>query len=195
MEYARFIGGIPTRITLLDKRDRPLPNTAVSCWARSVSPIQMVVSCGQSLTRGQMVAAQLSEIGGVVGRVDRIVEGDVAIRLLLDETARAKLSAKIAWYRKRVLHAADDNRSYKRWRPAVRESTVLMADGSTQRCSLLDVSASGAAVATTLRPDIGMPLAVGQLVGKVVRHLDEGFALQFLSVQEESAVEGLLLPL
>jgi hypothetical protein len=71
-----------------------------------------------------------------------------------------------------------------------------MADGSTVDCTLIDVSATGVAVSTPLKPDIGLPLAVGQLVGKVVRHLDEGgFAVQFLSVQDESIVEKLLQPL
>ncbi|WP_350149846.1 PilZ domain-containing protein [Devosia sp. RR2S18] len=195
IQYARFIGGVASRLTLLDKSDRPVSNSAVSCWTSSLSPIQVVVSCGKQLGRGQKLVVQLAAIGGFLGRVERAVDGGFAIRLLLDEAGRRKLSAKIVWYRKRVLHAAADNRSYKRWRPARRESTLLLADARTASCRVLDVSASGAAVAVELRPGVGEPLAVGQLVGKVVRHLDEGFAVQFLSIQDEGANEELLLPL
>ncbi|WP_108395477.1 PilZ domain-containing protein [Devosia submarina] len=196
MEQVRFIGGIASRITLLDEAGRPVTDTARSCWARSLTPVQVVVSCGKRLPRGENLVVQLAEIGGFFGRVDRAIDGGGVIRLQLEEAAREKLAAKISWYRKRVLHGAPEHRSYKRWKPTSRQSTVLMADGSTVDCTLIDVSATGVAVSTPLKPNIGLPLAVGQLVGKVVRHLDEGgFAVQFLSVQDESTVEKLLQPL
>jgi hypothetical protein len=196
MEQVRFIGGIASRITLLDEAGRPVSNSTLSCWARSLTPAQVVVSCGKRLPRGRNLVVQLAEIGGFLGQVDRAIDGGCVIRLHLDEAAQVKLAAKINWYCKRVLHGVPDHRSYKRWKPASRQTAVLMADGSTADCTLIDVSATGVAVSTPLRPSIGLPLAVGQLVGKVVRHLDDGgFAVQFLSVQDESAVEELLQPL
>ncbi len=195
MEHVRFIGGIASRITLLDDAGRPLPQSTQSCWARSLTPAQVVISCSKRLARGESLVVQLSEIGGFAGEVDRGVEGGTVVRLLMDEATREKLAAKISWYRKRVLQGAPDHRSFRRWKPASKQSAVLMADGTTADCVLMDVSASGVAVSATLKPDIGLPLAIGQLVGKVVRHLDEGFAVQFMAIQDESAVEAMLQPL
>lgn len=195
MEHVRFIGGIASRITLLDDAGRPLVESAQSCWARSLTPVQVVISCGKRLPRGENLVVQLSEIGGFAGQVERGVEGGNVVRLMMDEATREKLAAKISWYRKRVLQGAPDNRNFRRWKPTTRQSAVLMADGSTADCVLMDVSASGVAVSAALKPEIGLPLAVGQLVGKVVRHLDEGFAVQFMAVQDESVVEAMLQPL
>ena len=178
MEYVRFIGGIASRITQLDEANRPSLSVTMACWARSITPFQVVVSSPKRFPRGENLVVQLAEIGGFLGQVDRAIEGGFAIRLLMDDAAREKLSAKIRWYRRRAVLGARDNRSSKRWKPATRQSSVLMADGSTFDCTLVDVSASGVAVSTALKPDIGLPLAVGQLVGKVVRHLDDGFAVQ-----------------
>ena len=45
---------------------------------------------------------------------------------------------------------------------------------------MIDVSVSGAAVSAELQPEIGTPLAVGACIGRVVRHLANGFAVQFV---------------
>ena len=195
MQHARFIGGIASRVTPLDEADRPILSAVSPCWTRSISPLVAVIACSNRLMRGQKLIVQLADIGGFLGQVERFVEGGYAVRLLLDDAGREKLSAKIVWYRLRVLHASADNRTYKRWRPANRHSVVLLADGKTAPCLVLDVSASGVAMSSGLKPDLGTPLAIGQLVGKVVRHLDAGFAVQFQSIQDERTVERMLLPI
>jgi hypothetical protein len=49
-------------------------------------------------------------------------------------------------------------------------------------------------VATDIEPEIGTPLAVGKSVGRVVRHLDGGFAVECLAVQEFESLEAGLVP-
>jgi hypothetical protein len=67
-------------------------------------------------------------------------------------------------------------------------SRLLFGDGSEMPCLIIDMSSSGAALSADIRPPLGYPLAVGKVVGKVVRYLEVGFAVQFL---EERAVEDL----
>jgi hypothetical protein len=43
----------------------------------------------------------------------------------------------------------------------------------------LNISASGAAVSAQTLPEIGAALALGRLVGRVVRQFKGGFAIQF----------------
>jgi hypothetical protein len=58
-----------------------------------------------------------------------------------------------------------------------------MADGSTHPCFIIDYSVSGVAVSTAVQPPVGMPLAVGACVGRVVRLLPNGIAVRFVEKQ------------
>jgi len=58
----------------------------------------------------------------------------------------------------------------------------LLADGTVRTCFIIDVSVTGAAVSTDFVPEIGTVLAVGKAVGRVSRHFDGGFAVQFIQV-------------
>ena len=42
-----------------------------------------------------------------------------------------------------------------------------------------------------IRPTIGRTLAVRRIVGRVVRHLETGFALRFVQLQDQQTVEAL----
>ena len=48
-------------------------------------------------------------------------------------------------------------------------SILTFADGATQDCIVIDMSASGVAVLADVQPPIGFPLAVGACVGRVIR--------------------------
>ena len=52
------------------------------------------------------------------------------------------------------------------------------------------VSRPGAAISADIYPEIDMPLAVGTVVGRVVRHLDVGFAVKFTSLQDMESLEA-----
>ena len=52
-----------------------------------------------------------------------------------------------------------------------------------------DASRSGAAVATDQRPPIGALVTLGKVQGRVVRHLEEGFAIEFTRLQHSDFVE------
>ena len=54
------------------------------------------------------------------------------------------------------------------------------------------MSASGAAVSADVQPELGMPLAIGACVGRVVRHFGEGFAVKFVEIQNEQNLEKLV---
>ena len=48
---------------------------------------------------------------------------------------------------------------------------------------------SGASVSSDVQPQIGMPLAVGACVGRVVRLLPDGFAVKFVERQNRDDLE------
>ena len=73
-----------------------------------------------------------------------------------------------------------DRRRSKRIVPPDTESVLIFADNTRMKCCVIDISATGVAVSADVTPPIGTPLAVGKMVGRVVRHLANGFAVQFV---------------
>jgi hypothetical protein len=55
-------------------------------------------------------------------------------------------------------------------------------------CRVLDVSLSGASVATRVKPPLGNVVVLGRLRGSVVRYHDEGFAIQFAELQDPDSL-------
>jgi len=70
----------------------------------------------------------------------------------------------------------------------------MLPDGSTQTCLVIDLSVTGAALSAEAVPDIGTVLAVGKVVGRVVRHFEGGFAVEFTERQSPDEIEKKLLP-
>jgi hypothetical protein len=70
---------------------------------------------------------------------------------------------------------------------------LVFADGTHKSCFVIDMSATGAAVSADVQPEVGMPLAVGSCVGRVVRHLREGFAVKFVKLQNTGNLERLVI--
>jgi hypothetical protein len=85
-----------------------------------------------------------------------------------------------------------DARKTNRIIPKNAHSTIIFADGTYSSCFIIDMSATGAAVSADTLPEIGMPLAIGSCVGRVVRHFREGFAVKFAERQDPAHLEKLV---
>jgi hypothetical protein len=53
----------------------------------------------------------------------------------------------------------------------------------------VDISLSGLAVAIEIKPPIGCPVMVGKIRAKVVRHFEEGIAVEFATQQTAVSLE------
>ena len=85
-----------------------------------------------------------------------------------------------------------DFRRHPRVVPKNPMATILLADGSLTSCLVIDFSDSGVAVSADLYPELGTPLAVGKMVGRVVRRFAEGFAVEFAEKASLADIERLL---
>jgi hypothetical protein len=70
---------------------------------------------------------------------------------------------------------------------------MTLADGSVHGCFIIDMSISGAAVSAQVQPPIGMPLALGGCIGRVVRLLPDGFAVKFVEQQRRNDLNRLII--
>jgi hypothetical protein len=82
-----------------------------------------------------------------------------------------------------------DERRHKRIIPKDTHATLIFSNGNTLGCFVIDMSGSGVAVSADVVPKIGTVLAIGKIVGRVVRRFNEGFAIQFVQVQDSRLLE------
>ena len=68
---------------------------------------------------------------------------------------------------------------------------VILPNGTNVTCRVIDVSASGAAIAINpdLRPAVGSAVTIGKTTGRVVRHIEDGFAIEFNRLQHPDSIE------
>jgi hypothetical protein len=71
---------------------------------------------------------------------------------------------------------------------------MLFADGTIMNCLILDVSVSGAAISAETIPEIGTVLAIGTIVGRVIRHFKGGFGVRFIERQSDDRLEAVMRP-
>ena len=137
---------------------------------------------------GERVIAYFDHIGGIEGTVVRCFEGGFAIRFSATQHKREKLAAQLTWLINRDELTGIDERRHGRTAPRNATSSLRLAEGLVIACQVLDVSISGASIGTEARPAIGSEVMLGKLRGKVVRHHAQGIGLQFLDIQNPTAL-------
>lgn len=104
------------------------------------------------------------------------------------------MSEKLTWLEKKQRDASvQELRNDARFVPQVSHTFLTLADGSTHPCFIIDVSTAGVAISCEYDPPIGIPLAVGACVGRVIRKFDNGFAVKFAEKQQWDDVVRLIV--
>ena len=141
---------------------------------------------------GDRVIAQIEHFGRVEGKVIGLLrQQGFDMGIAASPRQRAKLADKISWVERFKNLETIEQRANRRFYPKVPVSTLILPDGSRIPCLVTDLSTAGAAVTADILPPIGTTLAVGRVVGRVVRHLEAGFALRFVQLQDQQTVESL----
>ena len=137
---------------------------------------------------GEHIVAYFDHIGGIEGTVVRQFEGGFAVDLIATQHKREKIAATLTWLlNKHELQPSPDRR-HERVRAANEKSTLKLDEGISVECSVIDISLSGASIATPARPAIGSEVVFGKLRCRVMRHHDQGIAVAFLDIQEPEAI-------
>jgi len=176
----RVIVNIPGRYMLANKRNLKGDRCEFACRIVNVSLGAMALSAPVLGTVSERVIVYTELFGRLHGPITRLMTNGFVISLAASAQTRDKLAAKLDWLAKQK-DAPDlpDSRRHKRVVPKNPMATILLGDGSLTSCLVIDFSDSGAAVSADLYPVTGTPLAVGKMVGRVVRRFAEGFAIEF----------------
>jgi hypothetical protein len=191
MADVRFIGALMGRYTLASRARGPGVQI-FACRLQSISAKVIVASAPVTGSVGESISSHFPPFGTLRGKVGRHIDGGFCVDIEGDDEAREKLVAKIDWYKKRTFAGVTDKRQHKRFMPREPRSAVVTSAGKVLPCLIIDMSVSGAAVSADVEPELGEPLAVGKVVCRVVRRLEVGFAVQFVSEQDVETVEEML---
>jgi hypothetical protein len=199
MTFARRPQGVLSRIVPDRRRYKRISVTLLGRFMRESKeehPCKLIdVSAGGAaitstipLPVGERVVAYFDHIGGIEGVVVREFDGGFAIKITATKHKREKLAAQLTWLANRSELSQEEGRRHERITPKNGEQTLQLAEGIVLSCRVLDISISGASIATPARPEIGSEVMLGKLRARVMRHHPQGFGVQFLDIQNPTAL-------
>lgn len=190
---ARFITSLAGRYMLSSKRDTLGNRREFACRALNMSALNMLLACPVAAPLGERVITHIDQFGKLEGKITRLMDRGFVMSLTGTGEEQAKRAAKLVWLEDHKNHDVHDVREHGRIVPRNPYSTLVLPDGQTLTCLVIDMSVSGAAVSADIQPEIGMPLALGKVVGRVRRRFAEGFAIQFIETQALETLEDSLI--
>ena len=185
---------ITAKYNIANRRDlRSGSRLFFACRVETFDAAQAALSVPVTGAVGEPAHVRIDRFGEIRGFVTKRTRTGFVMSITATDSERAKLQVKIDWFEKNRGKQLIDNRQHDRFAPEDPLSTLIFADGSTLRCFVVDMSSSGAAVSARVIPPAGTPLALGKVVGRVVRHLPNGFAMRFIDPVEVPKLESLLI--
>jgi hypothetical protein len=189
-EDVRVIVNLPGRYMLASKRNLKGDRCEFACRIVNISLNGMALSAPVPGPVGERVIVYSEQFGRLHGAITRVMTTGFVMSIAANAHTREKLASKLEWLEKQKdSPELPDSRRHARVVPKNPMATILLADGSTVSCLVIDFSDSGVAVSADLYPELGMPLAVGKMVGRVVRRFAEGFAVEFTEKTPLAEVE------
>jgi hypothetical protein len=180
-EDVRLVINLLGRYVLASRRNLRGDRREFACRIVNISLRGMALAAPVPGPLGERVIVYSEQLGRLHGAITRLMSNGFAMSIAAGPETREKLVAKLDWLaRQRDAPDLRDGRRHPRIVPCNPMATILTADGSIRSCLVIDFSESGAAVSADLCPVKGTPLAVGNIIGRVVRCFAEGFAIQFV---------------
>jgi len=160
------------------------------CQVIDMSPGDAAVRADKPGEPGERVIAYLDHIGRVEGVVTRLTDDGFAMTVIASERKREKLAAQLTWLANKHELDLPEDRRHQRVAPRNPITVLQLEDGRQYRCRILDLSLSGAAIEIDVRPALGVQVTLGSMRGQIVRHFQDGIAVEFAALQREESLEA-----
>lgn len=170
------------RYMLADRREFP-------CQVSEMSPGELEVIATAKGQIGERVICYVDHIGRVEGVITHLNDDGFGMTVATTTRKRDKIAAQLTWLANRHILNLPEDRRHERFEPRVQSTRLILPDGTEVICRVIDLSESGVALRTDKRPEIGASVTVGKIPGRVVRKLDDGFAVEFTRLQHRDLVE------
>ncbi|MEP3435669.1 MAG: PilZ domain-containing protein [Hoeflea sp.] len=158
------------------------------CIVDTMSPFDAVISTAHRPEVGERIVAYLDYLGRIEGKVTETSHRSFTVSINATDRKRDKLSAQLTWLANKHELGLPEDRRHDRVAPSNPVSEIRLDDGRRYPCRIIDLSVSGAAVEIDVRPAFGTMVVLGNMRGRVVRHFQEGIAMEFMTIQPEEAI-------
>ena len=172
------------RYMLADRREFP-------CQVVNMSPGGIALVAPVAGNPGERVIAYIDHLGRLEGKIARRLDNGFAMTIEATLRKRDKLAAQLIWFANRHILNLPEDRRHGRFIPRKTLARLILPNGNNVGCRIIDVSQSGAAIAISheLRPPVAAIITVGRILGRVVRHIEDGFAVEFTRLQHPDFIE------
>jgi hypothetical protein len=172
------------RYMLEDRREFP-------CQVINMSPGGMALVAPVVGMPGERVIAYVDHLGRLEGKIARRLDNGFAMTISASARKRDKLAAQLTWLANRHILNLPEDRRHGRFTPKNPHARLILPNGNNIAVRVIDLSQSGAAVALgpDQRPPVGAMITLGKTQGRVVRHIDDGFAIEFTRLQHPDFIE------
>jgi len=172
------------RYMLADRREFP-------CQVVNMSPGGMALIAPVVGNPGERVIAYVDHLGRLEGVIARTIDNGFAMTIAATSRKRDKLAAQLTWLANRHILNLPEDRRHGRFTPRNPMARLILPDGRNVTCRIIDLSQSGAAVSINpdLLPAVGAAVTIGKTPGRVVRHIEDGFAVEFTRLQHPDFIE------
>lgn len=180
-KFQRVRVSVLGRYMLADRSEFP-------CQILEMSPGDALVIAPVSGLEGEKVIAYVDHVGRIEGTIQSQVDGGFLMDIAASPRKRDKMAAQLTWLANKDILNLPEDRRHERVVPDIRHSTVVLDDGRRYNCKIIDISLSGAAIELDVRPAMGTPITLGRMRARVIRHFQNGVAVEFASAQEMMTV-------
>ena len=170
------------RFMLEDRSEYP-------CEVIDMSPGDVALRAERIGEPGEKVIAYIDHIGRVEGVVTRTMSNGFAMTVIASERKKDKLAAQLTWLANKHELDLPEDRRHERVAPRNTSSLLMLTDGRQYSCRIIDLSLSGAAVEIDVKPALGVQVTLGNMRGQVVRHFEDGIAIEFAVIQRPETLE------
>ncbi|HEX2446643.1 MAG TPA: PilZ domain-containing protein [Methyloceanibacter sp.] len=137
------------------------------CQVTNMSAGGMAILAPVTCEPGERIVAYLDNLGRIEGVVVRPIEGGFAVRILASLYKRERIANLLTWLVNQKSLGLGEERKHERIVPRIN---------------------AGASVACAVKPAVGTVVILGRMRGRVVRHHEQGIALQFIELQDPDSL-------
>ena len=164
-----------------------------ACELQDVSVGGAGIAASVPVALNERLILQFEQLGSLEATVTRTYRDGFGVQFKTSPHKREKLAAQIMWLLNRDAYPETEGRQHERVGISGRKARLTTPDNIIIDVDVIDISASGASVATAARPIIGTEVVLGQFKAIVRRHHDQGLGLQFTEMQDLNVLRQSLL--
>lgn len=163
------------------------------CTVTDLSIAGATFKAEQTPPAGLPIVAYLEELGRVEALTGEATsDGAFRISFSVKGARLEKLESRIKWLGQKHVGGEAEGRRHARFEPRDSKSQFTLPDGRVYNCEVLDISVSGAGVRVEVTPSLGTYVMLGKMRGRVVRHIENGLAIEFISQLDSQQLGSLV---